>query len=84
MKLHSIVILDLPHNGPIPLSLLEEKLRNLKGVADAVVNPVLEKVTVEFNPSLITIEKIRTTLRNGKGMRNSDKENPKNLGGGAS
>jgi hypothetical protein len=48
-------------------SFLEEKLRNMTGVIDAEINVFSNRITVEFDPSLITLDKIKASLarRNG-------------------
>jgi hypothetical protein len=43
-------------------SLLEEKLRKTTGVVDAEINAFSNRITVEFDPSLITLEKIKASL----------------------
>ena len=64
-RLYSIVILDIPRDGEVSLSDLEERLRKLKGVGNATVYPVTEKVRVEFDPLKISIKQIRATLLDG-------------------
>jgi heavy-metal-associated domain-containing protein len=46
---------------------LEEKLRKMSGVIDVEINVFSNRITVEFDPSLITLEKIKASLakRNG-------------------
>jgi hypothetical protein len=46
---------------------LEEKLRKTTGVIEAEINAFSNRITVEFDPSLITLEKIKASLarRNG-------------------
>jgi hypothetical protein len=48
-------------------SFLEEKLRRTTGVIDAEINVFSNRITVEFDPSLITLDKIKASLarRNG-------------------
>jgi hypothetical protein len=48
-------------------SFLEEKLRRMQGVIDAEINAFSNRITVEFDPSLITLDKIKASLarRNG-------------------
>jgi len=48
-------------------SFLEEKLRKTRGVIDAEINVFSNRITVEFDPSLITLDKIKASLakRNG-------------------
>jgi len=48
-------------------SFLEEKLRKTTGVIDAEINVFSNRITVEFDPSLITLDKIKASLarRNG-------------------
>ncbi len=74
MKLHSTVILTIPQDGQVSLSQLEERLNDLKGVASATVNSVQENVTVEFDPSKITVEKIRATFTECPAKGNGHKE----------
>jgi hypothetical protein len=61
-------ILDLSRTklGDRP-SFLEEKLRKTTGVIDAEINVFSNRITVEFDPSLITLDKIKASLarRNG-------------------
>jgi len=42
----------------VPLA-LEEKLRKSKGVSSVQVNAFSKKLTVEFDPSVITLDRIR-------------------------
>jgi len=46
---------------------LEEKLRRMQGVIDVEVNAFSSRITVEFDPSLITLDKIKASVarRNG-------------------
>jgi hypothetical protein len=43
-------------------SFLEEKLRKTAGVIDVEINVFSNRITVEFDPSLITLEKIKASL----------------------
>ena len=45
----------------VPLA-LEEKLRESKGVFYVQLNAFSKKLTVEFDPSIITLDKIRKTV----------------------
>ncbi len=45
----------------VPLA-LEEKLRKSKGIFSVQLNAFSEKLTVEFDPSIITLDKIRKTV----------------------
>jgi hypothetical protein len=56
-------ILDLSRTklGDRPL-LLEEKLRKTRGVIDAEINAFSNRITVEFDPSIISLEKIKASL----------------------
>ena len=61
-------ILDLPGTKLIDRpSFLEEKLRKTPGVIEVEINAFSNRVTVEFDPSLITLDKIKASLarRNG-------------------
>lgn len=62
-------ILDLSSTklGDRPL-LLEEKLRKTRGVIDAEINVFSNRMTVEFDPSIISLDKIRASLAHGKVM----------------
>ncbi len=77
IRLHSTVILNIPQDDDVSLSQLEDLLNGLKGVANASVNPVQENVTVEFDPSKITVEKIRAAFTHCPTKGNSDKESRK-------
>jgi hypothetical protein len=46
---------------------LEEKLRRMQGVIDVEINAFSNRITVEFDPSLITLDKIKASVarRNG-------------------
>ncbi len=59
-------ILDLSRMklGDRPL-LLEEKLRKTRGVMDAEINAFSNRITIEFDPSVISLEKIRASLARG-------------------
>lgn len=41
---------------------LEERLRKSKGIFSVQVNAFSKKLTVEFDPSIITLDKIRKTV----------------------
>ncbi len=41
---------------------LEEKLRKTRGIFDAEINVFSNRITVEFDPSLITLDKIKASL----------------------
>jgi len=45
----------------VPIA-LEERLRKSKGVSSVQVNTFSKKLTVEFDPLLITLDKIRKTV----------------------
>jgi copper chaperone CopZ len=49
-----------------PPSFLEEKLRRMQGVIDVEINAFSSRITVEFDPSLITIDKIKASLSKGE------------------
>jgi hypothetical protein len=52
---------------------LEEKLRKTRGIFDAEINAFSNRMTVEFDPSLITLDKIKVSLvrRNASKSRQS-------------
>ncbi len=61
-------ILDLSRTKLIDRpSFLEEKLRKTPGVIEVEINAFSNRVTVEFDPSLITLDRIKASLagRNG-------------------
>ena len=45
----------------VPLA-LEEKLRKSRGIFSVQLNAFSKKLTVEFDPSIITLDKIRKTV----------------------
>jgi hypothetical protein len=53
-------------------SFLEEKLRRTPGVIDVEINAFSNRITVQFDPSLITLDKIKASLakRNGASPAN--------------
>ena len=56
-------ILDLSAVATVePPSLVAEKLLKTKGVTSAEVNVFSKKITVEFDPSLISLEVIRKII----------------------
>ncbi len=61
-------ILDLSRTklGDRPL-LLEEKLRKTRGVIDAKINVFSNRITIEFDPSVINLDKIRASLASSNG-----------------
>ena len=61
-------ILDLSGTklGDRPL-LLEEKLRKTRGVIDAEINVFSNRITIEFDPSIISLDKIRASLARSNG-----------------
>lgn len=68
-------ILDLSRTklGDRPL-LLEEKLRKTRGVIDAEINVFSNRIIVEFDPSLISLEKIKASLENYNGSMARDSD----------
>ena len=48
----------------IPSGQVETRLRKIKGIKDVTVNHVSHTVKVRYDPSIVTIEKIRTLLKN--------------------
>ncbi len=61
-------ILDLSGTklGDCPL-LLEEKLRKTLGVIEAEINVFSNRITIEFDPSVISLDKIRASLARSNG-----------------
>lgn len=60
---HARGILDLPALAMTePPSLVEEKLLKTKGVTSAEVNVFSKRITVEFDPSAISLEEIRRII----------------------
>ena len=47
----------------IPSGKMEARLRKMKGVKEVTVNLVSHTVKIRYDPSIVTIEKIRTFLR---------------------
>ena len=47
----------------IPSGQVETRLRKMKGVKEVTVNHVSHTVKIRYDPSIVTIEKIRTFLR---------------------
>jgi hypothetical protein len=56
-------ILDLSKTklGDRPL-LLEERLLKMPGIIDAEINAFSNRITIEFDPSVISLERIRASL----------------------
>ena len=48
-------------------SFLEEKLRKTRGIFDAEINVFSNRITVEFHPSIISLDKIRASLAHSNG-----------------
>jgi len=48
-------------------SFLEEKLRKTRGIFDAEINVFSNRITVEFDPSIISLDKIRASLAHSNG-----------------
>ena len=46
---------------------MEEKLRKTRGVIEAEINAFSNRITIEFDPSLISLEKIRASLAHTNG-----------------
>ena len=56
-------ILELSEAAMVePLSLVEQKLLKTKGVFSAEVNVFSKRITVEFDPSVISLETIRKII----------------------
>jgi len=74
MKVLSMVILDIPNDIEVSLGDLHAKLIRLRGVKRVSVDPVMEKVTVDFNPAKSTINEIRAVVRSRNGESKDDKQ----------
>jgi heavy-metal-associated domain-containing protein len=74
MKVLSTVILDIPNDARLSFGELYEKLSRLRGVERVSVNPVVEKVTVDYNPSKSTVDEIRAVVAAGNGESKDDKQ----------
>ena len=74
MKVLSTVILDIPNDIRVSLGELHTKLGRLRGVERVSVNPVIEKVTVDFNPSKSTVDEIRAVVAASKFESKGDKQ----------
>jgi len=61
-------ILDLSRTklGDRP-SFLEEKLRKTRGVIDGEINVFSNRITIEFDPSIISLDRIRASLGRSNG-----------------
>jgi len=46
----------------IPSGQVETRLRKLKGVKEVTVNHVSHTVKIRYDPSIVTIERIRTLI----------------------
>jgi hypothetical protein len=81
MKVLSTLILDIPNNERRSLSELNDELRRLRGVERVSVNPVVEKVTVDYNPFKSTVDEIRAVVdasrRESKGDKQTQQYHPK-------
>ncbi len=73
MKALSTVILDIPYDERLSFGELHEKLSQLRGVGRVSVNPVVEKVTVDYDPSQSTIDEIRAIVVTDK-RKSKDKD----------
>ncbi len=67
MKVLSTVILDIPNDTRVSFGELHTKLSLLRGVERVIVNPVTEKITVDFNPSKSSVSEIRAVVAEDKG-----------------
>jgi len=48
----------------IPSRRIETRLRKMKGIKEVKINHVSHTVKIHYDPSVVTIEKIRTVLKN--------------------
>jgi hypothetical protein len=48
----------------IPSGQIETQLRKLKGIKDVTTNHVSHAVKIRYDPRIVTIEEIRTVLKN--------------------
>jgi copper chaperone CopZ len=53
----------LPLSMLIPPGQIETRLRKMKGVKEVTINHVSHTVKIRYDPSIVTIEKIRTFLK---------------------
>ena len=47
-----------------PPGQIEAQLRKMKGIKEVKINHVSHTVKIHYDPSVVTIEKIRTVLKN--------------------
>jgi len=50
----------------IPSRRIETRLRKMKGIKEVKINHVSRTVKIHYDPSVVTIEKIRTLLATGR------------------
>ncbi len=66
MKALSTVILDIPNDIRVSFGELHTKLSLLRGIERVIVNPVTEKITVDFDPSKSSVNEIRAVVAESK------------------
>ena len=75
MKALSTVILDIPNGIHVSFGELRAELSRLRGVERVDVNLVMEKVTVDFDPSKSSVNEIRAVVAaNAVETKDDDKQ----------
>ncbi len=82
MKTVSTLILNVPNDRHVSLGELKETLSHLSGIVRVTVNPVMEKVIVDFYPTKCTVDEIRAAViadklddKNSKLQREDSRQN---------
>ena len=50
-----------------PSRLLERQLRKLMGIKEVIINPISRTVKIRYDPRVVSADKMRSVLKNGKG-----------------
>jgi copper chaperone CopZ len=64
LKAEGRAILSHLRLGTLPAGQIEKRLRKMKGIKEATVNLASHTVKIRYDPNIVTIEKIRTVLKN--------------------
>ena len=68
LKSEGLAVLSfLKNDHEISSRMLERQLRKLKGIKEIIINPISRTVKIRYDPRVVSADKMRSVLKNGKG-----------------
>jgi copper chaperone CopZ len=81
LKAEGRAILSCLRLGMLPAGQIRSRLRKMEGIKEVRINHVSHTVKIRYDPSIVTIEKIRTVLKGmGSGTLGSNSTGADNAG----